>query len=390
MRRSSRRTIGTVAATLLLLGAAACGDDDTNGNGATGNGNGNGGGDVGSAEDAAAAAQERVDPYLEPADSIGIDEPLDGPIEEGRSVFWLEGNIQSIRPITTGFEDATEAAGWDLTTISYDVSDPQAPGAAMQQAVQGGADYIAVSGQSIDILGEAMTAAQDAGIPVIQLFSTDEVGGEDNGVFGNVGSSESSRASYPLLADLVIADSGGTAEVLLVNVPDFPILQVADEAITSQFESECPECTVTPLDLTIADLTGGTVPSQVVSALQTNPNIEYVFVVIGDLAAGLPEAIDGAGLLDQVKILGNVPNEEQIQSLADGDSFAYLPLPRPFAGWAAVDAMLRLDQGMDVPPEHEVLPIEIWTSETVPQPIEEYEGPEGYQSQFEELWGAGA
>ena len=55
--------------------------------------------------------------------------------------------------------------GWDLTTLSYDPSDPQGPSAAMQQAVDGGADYIAVSGQTVDILGQALDAAKSAGDP---------------------------------------------------------------------------------------------------------------------------------------------------------------------------------------------------------------------------------
>ncbi len=34
-----------------------------------------------------------------------------------------------------------------------------------------------------------------------------------------------------------------------------------------------------------------------------------------------------------------------------------------------------------------MLPIEIWTTDNVPTPVEEYEGPEGYQDQFTALWG---
>ena len=36
-----------------------------------------------------------------------------------------------------------------------------------------------------------------AGIPVIDLYSTDEVGGESNGIYANVGGAASSQASYP-------------------------------------------------------------------------------------------------------------------------------------------------------------------------------------------------
>jgi ribose transport system substrate-binding protein len=340
-----------------------------------------------SPEAAAAAAGERVAPYLEPAASVGIETPVEGEVPSDVSVYWLEGNIQSILPITSGFEAATEALGWDLTTLSYDVADPQSPGAAMQQAIDGGADYIAVSGQSIDVLGEALEAAKSAGIPVIEMYSTDEIGGEENGIYANVGSPASSNASYPLLADLVISDSGGDGSVLVVNIPDFPILQVASAAITGQFESQCPDCTVESLDVSIADLTSGGVASAIVSALQSNPS-EYVFVTIGDLATGLPEALASADMSD-VKILGNVPNPEQLQSLVDGTSFAWLPLPRPESAWAAVDSMVRLAAGQEVDPAHEVLPIEIWTTDNVPTPVEEYEGPEGYQDQFTALWGVG-
>ena len=39
--------------------------------------------------------------------------------------------------------------------------------------------------------------------------------------------------------------------------------------------------------------------------------------------------------------------------------------------------------------QHEVLPIEVWTQDNVPTPIEEFQGPAGYQDQFKALWGMG-
>src|SRR5215203_2910243 len=381
MRTTVRRGVGVIALSLLVL-TAACGDDDDDAS--TGE---DGGSASGSAGEAATAAEERLAPYLEPADSIGIEEPLSGEMPEGLQVYWLEGNIQSILPITQGFEEATEDAGWDLTTLTYDPADPQGPGSAMQQAVEGGADYIAVSGQTIDILGPALDAAKSAGIPVIDMYSTDEVGGEENGIYANIGGPGYSEASFPVLADYVINDSGGDAKVLFVNVPDFQILQTVADATLGQFESECPECDVESLDVTIADLTSGSVSSQVVSSLQSNPDIEYVFVAIGDLATGLPEALSSGGA-ENVKLLGGVPNPEQLQSLADGTSVAWIPLPRPMSAWAAVDAMARIELGEEIDQEqHEVLPIEVKTQDNIETPVEEYEGPEGYQDQFNQLWG---
>ncbi len=224
---------------------------------------------------------------------------------------------------------------------------------------------------------------------MIDLYSTDEVGGEDNGIYANVGSPAYSEASYPLLADLVISDSGGDANVLVVSVPDFAILQRRHRRHQRPVRGQCPDCTVQTLDLSIADLTGGAVASQVVSALQSNPDIDYVYVAIGDLATGLPEALASAGL-DDVKLLGHVPNPEQLQSLADGTSFAWIPLPRPESGWAAVDAMVRLAAGQEIDQDaaRGAADRDLDHRQRA-QPVEEYEGPAGYQDQFKALWGVG-
>jgi hypothetical protein len=113
-----------------------------------------------------------------------------------------------------------------------------------------------------------------------------------------------------------------------------------------------------------------------------------VFLVIGDLATGLPAALSSADMGD-VKVVGHVPNAEQVQSLVEGTSFAWLPLPRPESAWAAVDSMVRLSVDQEVGPAHEVLPIEIWTADNAPTTVEEYEGPDGYQDQFTAMWGVG-
>ena len=64
----------------------------------------------------------------------------------------------------------------------------------MRQAVDGGADYIAISGQTIDILGQALDAAKAKNIPVIDMYSTDDVGGAANGIYANVGGTAFSQA----------------------------------------------------------------------------------------------------------------------------------------------------------------------------------------------------
>ena len=114
---------------------------------------------------------------------------MDAPPAKGKKLYWLEGNIQSILPITGGFEDATKAIGWDLTTITYDPSDPQGPNSAMQQAVEAGADFIAISGQPVTAIETALAAAKAKGIPVFAMFGENE-SDPDNGIVAVVGGLE--------------------------------------------------------------------------------------------------------------------------------------------------------------------------------------------------------
>ena len=185
-----KRLLSIVAVGVLAAGLVACGDDDddepassgvdtaaaatdapaaTTGDSAAGT-TGESGSEAGGTEGeaAAAAAAERVEPFLQPITEIPVDVPLDAPPAEGKKLYWLEGNIQSILPITGGFEAATDAIGWDLTTITYDPSDPQGPNSAMQQAVEAGADFIAISGQPVTAIETALGRRQGCRDPGVR------------------------------------------------------------------------------------------------------------------------------------------------------------------------------------------------------------------------------
>ena len=358
---------------------AATDSDETTGSSA--------GGAEGGTEGAAAgeAATERIKPLLEPITKIPVSEKLGAAPAKGKKLYWLEGNIQSILPITGGFEAAAKAIGWDLTTITYDPSDPQGPNAAMQQAVDAGADFIAISGQPVSAVETALAAAKAKSIPVFAMFGENE-SDPDTGIVAVVGGLNTTASNAQNLADWVISDSKGEADSLLVNLPDFTILQYAEQQLTDHYEASCTSCKLDVLETTIADLTAGNVPGQVVSYLQAHPDVKYVNVAIGDLATGLPEAIAAAGI-SGVKISGGVPNVDQIQSLIDGTTNAWKALPRVSAAWMMVDAMARYDQDMDTTVDEVVADAPIFTPENVEEPATDYAGVPGYEDQWKALWG---
>ena len=394
-----KRVLSFVAASALAVGLVACGSDDkesstssagstaTTAAGATttaGGGSTPSGGTEGAA--AGEAAQARIQPLLDPVTQIPVTEKLKAVPEKGKKLYWLEGNIQSIAPITGGFEEAAKAVGWDLTTITYDPADPQGPNAAMQQAVDAGADFIAISGQPITAFETALAAAKGKNIPVFTMFGENEAD-PDKGIIAVVGGLNTTASNAQNLADYMIADSEGAGKFLLVNLPDFTILQYAEKQTTDWLDKNCTSCTYDKLETTIADLTGGNVPGQVVSYLQAHTDITNVNVAIGDLATGLPEALAAAGLADKVHLSGGVPNVDQIQSLIDKTTNAWKTLPRVSAAWMMVDAMARYAQGMDTTVDEVVAPAPIFTQENVPSPAADYEGVPGFEDQWKALWG---
>jgi prepilin-type processing-associated H-X9-DG protein len=365
---------------------SAIAQDTAGGSAAPASSSGNAGSEA--AADWAAAAQARIDPLLQPPDTITVTEPLPAVPEQGLSVYWVTPNLQSQQPNTDALEAATEALGWKLTTLQTDSADPQAVPAGIQQALSGGADYIIVSGGSVDVYGEALPAAISAGVPIIDMYSTDEVGGESNGIYANVGGTGWIDVQYPATADYVIAHSGGDANVLYVDIPDFPILAAAADATTSHFSEACPECTLHKLDVSIADLLGGSVTSQIVSTLQRDEDIDYVFTSFGDLATGLPESLAEAGLDSRVQIVTPTPNADQLQAVLDGTLLAVVPNPKAQASWTAIDAIARLEQGLEVDEQqHTVIPVVVWVRDNIPTPLGDFTGAANYEEQFKQLWG---
>ncbi len=396
-RGTLRRTVSCVAALALAAGLAACGSDDDSSEsvttepaaatdtGATDTGATDSGS---SAEADAAAAADRVEAALQPITEIGVDVPLDETPPTGITVAWIGGGLQSTQPITPGYQGATEALGWDLVIIDYDPADPQTVNAAVQQAVDQGVDYIGISGTDVASFEQAAQAAIAAEIPIIDMYSTNETTGADgNGIYAVISDADSTRATARQIADWVIADSGGTGNVVFVNLPEFPILQISADAATEHYASACAGCTFDVLDVTLNDLVSGAVPSAVVSYLQNHPDTTYVSYAIGDLFGGVAAALATAGLDGQAQQVGGVPNADQVQSLIDKQSSVWAMLPREESAWHAVDAMARLSIGQDLSGVNPVLLTALWDQENVPTPVQEYRGAEGFEEAFAQLWG---
>jgi ribose transport system substrate-binding protein len=370
--------VALVAVCALL--AAACGDDD------------DGGAEAASAsEDGGGGEGQDLQVVTEPPTDFTVTEPL-AQRPEPKSIAFLVCPVPACEKNVGYLTNATEELGWDIESISLDTANP---GEAFQQALDGGFDYIALTGVPLSGIEEQMAEAERRGIPVFECYSTDVAEGEGNALYSQCGGTESVAVSTDRLADWVIEDSGGDANVVAVTIRDFPILVAEEEALTAAFDDRCPDCQLDSLPVTVDDLGAGEVPQQVASYVQSNPDVDYVWFTFSDVSVGVSDALEGAGLLEGRNLVGVRPEEAQLQELADGTNRAWVAPADEYAMWIMADQMARYaTDTWDAEAEHEaaVLPTWVVADPEVANDLLEagqggWPGPDGFQDHFRELWG---
>ncbi len=398
MKKFSRAAAVLIPLALLV---AACGDDEdtstaTTAAGAT---------ETSAAEatetsaaeggDDAAAGLARAEAIVaensKPAEDIGPTIPLTG-VPEKKTVAWLECEQPSCVAITPGFRDATAALGWDLLVIP---GASFAQGPAIQQALDQGADYIAHTGSPLATAQEQIDAAKAKGVPYLSCYSTDDPDFANNNLLLQCGDDLAVEYTGGLNANWIIADSGGTAHTLMVNIPDFPVLVSEATGAKAAYAENCPGCTFEELDTTVDALIAGGVPAEVVARVQADSSINYIHFSFGDIPAGVKEALEAADLLKQVKLTGvDFSTSLGLQGIIDGTHSAWTANPKVYAAWLMVDAMARHSLGMENPEEraNAVLPSFIISDAALAQEIFDL-GPDGWPGpatmvdQFKALWG---
>ena len=398
---SAQRRASLLAA--LVVGSvvfAACGSD-SNSSSATEATTASGGGETTAAASAAGsdtsaaaggsgleAAKAAVAEFTTESEEIGVTKPLTGKPDK-KTFAWLECELESCPYITVGIKEAVAALGWDLKIISSKSGDP---GPAFQQAIDAGADFIASSGEAPALYKAQAEAAKAKGIKILSCFDTTVPDPATTNIYTQCGDTTFVQKTGPLMANWAIADSNGKANVLIVNIPDFPVLQAEVAAYKAEMEKNCPDCTVDELDVSIDDLVGGKVPAAVASKLQSSPDVNYVFNTFGSLPIGLTSVLKSAGLADQVTVYGQDFSKASLDEIVAGTMGAWSADPKAYAGWLMVDAAARLalDMPLDEERQAAALPTVIVEDAALAQRISDAGGdwsPPNMAESFKSLWG---
>jgi ribose transport system substrate-binding protein len=375
-----------VAAGLVL---AACGGDDDDDTAATSATTASTAPDTSTAPTGTSSGDAEIEAITSPPTEMTVTEPLPE-TPEPKTVAWVNCEVPACQVNNEFFTAAAEALGWEVELITYSFA---APGAAFQQAIDSGVDYIATSGVALAQIEEQVALAEEQGIPIFECYSTDVPAGEENNLYAQCAGLLATDVVADTVSDWIIDDSGGDANVLMVTIRDFPILVAQEEAAQAAFSERCPDCTTDVLSATIEDLGAGAVPQQVASYVQSNPDVDYIWFLFSNVSIGVSEALAGAGLLEGRNLVGTQAEVPQLQEIVDGTNRAWSALPFEYAMWILVDQMARHATGVwSLEQEAEASVIPTWVVDTPEAaaellPTEGWHGPDGFQDHFKELWG---
>lgn len=353
--------------------AAGCGEDDESDSATAAEGDSSG-----VVEEAQAAAEEaaqvpteivQTEPVSPPKDAfiyhVGCDQSLEGCADKAKSV-----------------REAVEAIGW-----RFEMCDGGATSDRIAQcftnAVNAKPDLIITNGIGAEEAGDSYAEVEKAGIPHVGMFTGNDPGTAP-GVATEVGG-DSCGTGAEELANWVIADSGGDANVMFVATDTFPCNQQRLAGFESVMEA-CEGCEVSTLKFAI-DSIQSTLPQQMQAELQSQPDLDYIVGTFDAVALVAADAIRQAGKAEEIKVGGFDGNSPNLELIRNGDiQEADVATGGLEPGWVAVDAAARVLTGEELDPVTRVTNVLI-NPDNVDQVGDSYNGPEGFEDQFRALWG---
>lgn len=317
----------------------------------------------------------------QPQYSDGL-KPLSGPPPKGLNVIYL-ANSGAPQDILNGkaFTQAADLLGWHPSTIDYAAGDTASLGSALDQAIQDKPDAIVIAGEDPSLFANGLKEANAAGIPVFD--SAVDVQPSTNGLAGvTIGVNYMEEGSI-LGAAIIAKASNGGADSAAVIISGEPTLTFEANVFKTALQGYCPSCQVTTITGDPTQIGTG-IPATVVSALQANPNIKYLYFPYGDVSIGVAAALKSAGI--NVKIVSSVASANTYADLKSGASIATIGTSAQSQGFLDADIIARYFLNGKKPLTTSEMPLRIYNSsndQSATLPAD----PPNYVAQFKAIWG---
>jgi ribose transport system substrate-binding protein len=368
---------------VVVIGVSGCSSSSGAGHATTTAGASTGTSSNSSASAGLAAAEAATTKAMQAPTTIPLQAPLRTKPPTGKTFVWMKCDAQQCQDLADAIKQATSAIGWNYKEIPFKNADPATLVSALNQALTLKPTSVGLAGIPEALWSSVIPAYKAAGVTITTIL----IGpmSYDNTVIGQAGAQDTAAAAN-IMANWAIGDSNGHAHVLLETINEFPIALQFGAAYDSTFKTNCPGCSVTVVNNTLAQLASGAIPGTVVAALQKDPSLNYVVTVDGPFLTGVPSALAAAGL-SKVKLSGASGDVSELTDVKAGTESAFTGVALDYEGWQLVDMAARHLEGVAFDPDGDGgLPVQLLTKD-VPFTVQDsYNQPADWQDQLKKLW----
>jgi ribose transport system substrate-binding protein len=344
-----------------------------------------GGAAAASSGNGVAQAQSQVTKWMTVPKTIPQDAPLPRRAPKGKSIAFLTDTLPATVQENDGVEAAARAIGWKFYSISIDPNNPSSYVTGLQNALTHHPTIVSMPGEApADLPASILKTYKQAHVPIV--FASTSPVKTSHWILGTPNGAPYNVLSGNVISDWFIANSKGTGQALFVNVPIFPILKSVQTGFDQPIAKQCPKCVVKTINVSFPEIQSGTVVSDVVSTLKSNPNLNYVIFDLGNFADGLPSALAAAGL-SKVKVAGVGMDTEGAAALGTKTEAAWTGQSFYYVGYSIVDTALRWLEGVKFPSAglDTLSPTQLLTSANIGK-VSNWNQPVNSLAQFEKLW----
>lgn len=339
-RLAARAAAITGCAAVALLSAACSSSSSTAASPSPGNSS------AATAQGSASAdsgVQSRVQQYLAvPAPFTDSAPPITGVAKaKGDKILYIPISLQ-IGVFQSTLASMQQAASHVGVTVSGcdGKFGPAGAAACVNQALAEHVNAVVLDNIPVALIGQGLHQLKAAHIAVLE-DQANPAPGNDQLAYLDLGG----VSLIDSMADWIAVDSGGKADVLIIEQDDTPE-QVAyiNGDLLPEFKKTCPACKTKVIAMATDQLQN--LPTQVETALVQDPSVNYVLSEFDANAPYVVQGLKNSPLAGKVKIAGALGDVSSLERVKSGQQAYDALASEAFGGWAYIDDVLRMLTGM--------------------------------------------
>lgn len=272
------------------------------------------------------------------------------PAQNGKRLALVQVNQQALyfTQITQGAQAAAKAAGAELVVFNAN-DNPSAQNDAIEAYIQDKFDAILVCAIDVNGIKPAVTAAKQAGIPVVAI---DAVINGDNAVQVGVDNREAARQIGQYTGEYINRELAGKASVGVVGALGSYVQNLRLDGFREGLAKTASQAKI--VNTVDGNNVQDTAQAAAENLLTANPELQIIYAtgepaLIGSVAASVSQ---GAG--ERVRIFGWDLSSQAVQGLDDGSVAVVVQQNTQGMGKTAVESALALLAGKTVAREQSI------------------------------------